>query len=126
MLLSLFDVFVIIPSYLFALSCQLISAHNCPEMLAYLPSMVVMFDLVESLTHLHACVYYPQQIPSPEWLLVASAATQFKFLFLGLSLVLSAYFGVANTRSSKNKEEEQQQDKQEATLSTSNTKAKQT
>jgi hypothetical protein len=96
--LSLLDLFVIIPSYVFMLSCHLVmssslsnNTSNYYESLAYLPTMAAMFDLVESFTHLYSVLYYPFPA-SREMLMVASTATQFKFAFLGLCLASSAYY----------------------------------
>jgi hypothetical protein len=100
--LSLLDLLVIIPSYIFMLGCHLVmssssssspsnNTSNYYESLAYLPTMAAMFDLVESLTHLYSVLYYPFPA-SREMLVVASMATQCKFAFLGLCLASSAYY----------------------------------
>jgi hypothetical protein len=97
MWLSVLDLLVIIPSYVFMLSCHLVmsssssnNTSNYYESLAYLPTMAAMSDLVESLTHLYSVLHYPFPA-SREMLVVASTATQSKFAFLGLCLASSAY-----------------------------------
>jgi hypothetical protein len=93
--LSLLDLLVIIPSYVFMLSCHLVissssssnNISNYYESLAYLPTMAAMFDLVESLSHLYSVLYYPFPA-SQEMMVVASMATQCKFAFLVLFALL--------------------------------------
>jgi hypothetical protein len=89
---ALFDVVCIIPSYLVLLSCQLLYSPHCPETLAYLPSAMAIFDLLETGTHMYYAVYYPVQMPTTRTLVVVSCATQFKYLVLVLSLLLVAYY----------------------------------
>lgn len=113
-ILGVLDLLFIIPSYLFWLSCHLVSSPNCPEVLAYLPSVVVIFDLMETMTHMYYCAIYDElvrkgDLPGALSLLLAKSGTQFKFIFLGLSLALSAYFSIINnwSRYSRNTNDEQ-------------------
>jgi hypothetical protein len=86
--LFLIDICFIIPSYVLFLGTQLLSMNSAtsllPDVLCYLPIATAVFDLIESVTHGLAVV--ASWKPSTLHIIVASAATQFKFLTLALSL----------------------------------------
>jgi hypothetical protein len=97
--LGLFDVMCIIPTYVFLLSCRLLASPRCPETLAYFPSVAALFDILETSTHMYYAIYYPARMPDTLTLVVASCATQCKYVALALSLVLAAFYAVLDYRS---------------------------
>jgi hypothetical protein len=85
----LIDLFVVMPSYVLMLGAQLV-ATGCPGVLCYFVVAIACFDLIESLTT--GCAVIGEWRPSEVHLLVASAATQFKFVGIGLTLFLVAVY----------------------------------
>jgi hypothetical protein len=90
---SIIDILFVIPSYVLMMGTQLVLVTTeCPEILCYMPVLAATFDGIESLTHLAAVVWYGVWSPSIHHLVVASAATQFKFAGIGSSLILVAIY----------------------------------
>lgn len=83
--LFLIDLCFIIPSYVLLLGTLLLSRNSTSDFLCYLPIATAVFDLIESVTHGIAVV--GSWKPSTIHIIVASAATQFKFIALGLTLL---------------------------------------
>ena len=92
--LFLIDLCFIIPSYVLLLGTQLLSTNSrLPDFFCYLPIATAVFDLIESVTHGLAVV--GSWKPSTLHIIVASAATQFKFITLGLTLLIVVVTSVA-------------------------------
>jgi hypothetical protein len=108
---SMIDILLIIPSYVLLLGTQLVVTTDCPEIFCYIPVIAATFDGIETLTHLAAVVWYGVWSPSIDHLVVASAATQFKFAGIAISLILVVLYSIeswmrgrrrtANTNSAK-------------------------
>lgn len=87
----LVDLLFIIPSYVLLLGSQLVVSDS-PKLLCYFPVITALFDLIETLTHVCAVWWYGVWSPSVRQLVVASAATQFKYAFLIVSVLLVLVF----------------------------------
>jgi hypothetical protein len=85
------DLLLIIPSMALLVGSQLASS-NCPKMLCYFPIIPATLDLFETLTHSCAVWWYGVWSPSVSQLVVASAATQFKYASLVMNVVLVLVF----------------------------------
>jgi hypothetical protein len=92
LVLSILDLFCIIPSYWLVLTTQLVQ-RQCypPTVCVALPTIAVAFDLYETLVHMCAVSYYPYSVPYDPILIGSSSATKYKFLYLTLSFLLVLY-----------------------------------
>ena len=99
------DVMFVIPSYTLWLGSLLVDYRGCPEIVCYLPSITACFDYIETFTHLYYAVISSPSRPPPSklHLLIASGATQFKYLCLTLSLILVGIFAFKEQMTMKKK-----------------------
>jgi hypothetical protein len=100
LLLGILDLLGIIPSYVLGGGAQLVHT-GCPRLLCYLPIWTASFDLIESMTTfctvaaLHSGTTW---VPSSFHLLLASTATQFKGVFLAISILLMSWQSIRSKR----------------------------